>query len=97
MGYSARMDKERERKFLDLLWAEQKKAGLNDFALARELGVAHSTISRLKSNDRHPGIDLLYRAAERFDSIRKFLAIDLLQGTSESADSFNNAPEESVA
>lgn len=41
---------EASRVFLDRLWQLQAEAGLSDPALAKELGVNHTTIYRLKQS-----------------------------------------------
>lgn len=70
-----------EPRFLDLLWKEQRDHGWSDLRLAQEMEVAHSTISRLKSGQRGVGNSIMFRAAQRFPSIRLFLASELLTRT----------------
>lgn len=72
------MDEDRQRKFLDLLWKEQREQELSDYRLAKELGVAQSTVSRLRSGVRGVGNELMFRAAQRFPTIRIFLASEFL-------------------
>lgn len=75
------MDKERERELLRILWSEQAKLEMNDLVFSQHIGVPQSTVSRLKAGKRGVGADLMFRLAEKFPSIRMFLAGRLLIGT----------------
>lgn len=79
------MRDERERRFLELLWSEQRSANLSDYALARKLGAAQSTISRMKSGQRGVGTDFMFRVVECFPALRDFLAVELLTSKKDGA------------
>jgi transcriptional regulator with XRE-family HTH domain len=81
------MNREREQRFLETLWREQKSQGLSDYHLAQKLGVPPSTISRWKHGGMGVSADMMFRCAEKFPAVRIFLAAELLNCNSSVADS----------
>ncbi len=73
----AGMTEQKDRAFLERLWTLQAEAGLSDSALARDLGVAHSSIWRLKCGNRHLGLQIVKAACARFPELRDVLFSDL--------------------
>ena len=69
---------EASRVFLDRLWRLQAEAGLSDPALAKELGVHHTTIYRLKQPGAARFNSKLYNAAcARFPELGLAVPCDL--------------------
>lgn len=66
-----------KRAFLERLWQAQSEAGLSDAALAREIGVQHSTVWRAKYDPiRTFGLDFAIAACRRFPELGSLLLGD---------------------
>ncbi len=77
----APMNRSRERAFLAKLWEMQAEAGLSDAALARDMGVSHSHVSRAKHDPtRVFGVKFLLGACDRFPELAFFLSRDIPDG-----------------
>lgn len=76
------MNQSREHAFLTKLWELQAEAGLSDAALAREMGVSHSHVSRAKHDPtRTFGVKFLLGACDRFPDLALFLFHNMPIGT----------------
>jgi transcriptional regulator with XRE-family HTH domain len=70
-----RVSDDRHTTFLARLWELQAEAGLSDSALAEQLGVSQSYVSRLRSGDRGQRltINIVGRAVHVFRELASFL------------------------
>ena len=62
---------------LGRLWAIQAERELNNSELAARLGVAQSTISRLRSGQLGLSLELTLKACETFPELRSLLSSDV--------------------